>query len=80
MPASLRAYLARNYRAPDMVVAAAGAVEHERVVAEAEKRFASFIGPAGAGAAAGARSAAARASRRAISSRCISPWRCKACR
>ena len=27
-PARLRAYLARNYRAPDMVVAAAGAVEH----------------------------------------------------
>ncbi len=27
-PARLRGYLARNYRAPDMVVAAAGAVEH----------------------------------------------------
>jgi predicted Zn-dependent peptidase len=44
--ARIRAYLARNYRAPDMLVAAAGAVEHERIVAEAEKRFASFIGPA----------------------------------
>jgi predicted Zn-dependent peptidase len=42
----LRAYLSRNYRAPDMVVAAAGAVEHARVVDEAERRFASFIGPA----------------------------------
>ena len=42
----LAAYLARNYRAPDMVVAAAGAVEHEQIVAEAEKRFASFVGPA----------------------------------
>ena len=44
--ARIRAYLSRNYRAPDMLVAAAGAVEHERIVAEAEKRFASFIGPA----------------------------------
>jgi predicted Zn-dependent peptidase len=43
---SLRGYLARNYRAPDLVVAAAGAVEHEAVVAEVEKRFGSFNGPA----------------------------------
>ena len=45
--ARLRAYLSRNYRAPDMIVAAAGAVNHQQVVAEAEKRFASFAGPAG---------------------------------
>ena len=45
-PARLRGYLARNYRAPDMVVAAAGAVDHEAIVAEVEKRFASFNGPA----------------------------------
>ena len=45
-PASLRAYLARNYRGPDMLVAAAGAVEHKQIVAEAEKRFAGFNGPA----------------------------------
>jgi predicted Zn-dependent peptidase len=45
-PARLRSYLARNYRAPDMLVAAAGAIEHDRIVAEAEKRFATFIGPA----------------------------------
>ena len=45
-PAGIRAYLARNYRAPDMLVAAAGAIEHKAIVAEAEKRFASFIGPA----------------------------------
>ena len=45
--ARLRAYLTRNYRAPDMLVAAAGAVNHQQVVAEAEKRFASFAGPAG---------------------------------
>jgi predicted Zn-dependent peptidase len=44
--ARIRTYLSRNYRAPDMLVAAAGAVEHERIAAEAEKRFASFIGPA----------------------------------
>jgi predicted Zn-dependent peptidase len=42
----LRAYLARNYRAPGMVVAAAGAVRHEEVVAEAERRFCGFVGPA----------------------------------
>ena len=43
----LRDYLARNYRAPDIVVAAAGAVEHRAVVAEVEKHFGSFNGPAG---------------------------------
>jgi predicted Zn-dependent peptidase len=42
----LRGYLARNYRAPGMVVAAAGAVHHEEVVAEAERRFSGFVGPA----------------------------------
>ena len=42
----LRAYLARNYRAPGMVVAAAGAVCHDEVVAEAERRFCGFVGPA----------------------------------
>jgi predicted Zn-dependent peptidase len=45
--ARLRAYLTRNYRAPDMIVAAAGAVEHGQIVAEAEKRFGGFGGPAG---------------------------------
>ena len=44
-PARLRAYLSRNYKAPDMVVAAAGAVDHAAVVAEVERRFASFGGP-----------------------------------
>jgi predicted Zn-dependent peptidase len=42
----LRAYLARSYRAPGMVVAAAGAVHHDEVVAEAERRFGGFVGPA----------------------------------
>jgi predicted Zn-dependent peptidase len=42
----LRDYLARNYRAPDLVVAAAGAVDHAAVVADVERRFASFAGPA----------------------------------
>ncbi len=41
----LAAYLARHYRAPDMVVAAAGAVDHEAVVAEVERRFTTFNGP-----------------------------------
>ncbi len=43
-PTRLRAYLSRNYRGPDMVVAAAGAVNHAMVVAEVERRFASFAG------------------------------------
>ena len=38
----LRSYLTRHYRGPDMVVAAAGAVDHKRVVAEVTDRFASF--------------------------------------
>jgi predicted Zn-dependent peptidase len=45
-PARIRAYLARNYRAPDMLVAAAGAIDHKAIVEEAEKRFTSFTGPA----------------------------------
>jgi predicted Zn-dependent peptidase len=44
--AGLRDYLARNYRAPDIVVAAAGAIDHEAIVAEVERRFGSFVGPA----------------------------------
>jgi predicted Zn-dependent peptidase len=43
---TLRDYLGRHYRAPDIVVAAAGAVDHAAVVAEIEKRFSSFTGPA----------------------------------
>jgi predicted Zn-dependent peptidase len=42
----LRDYLDRNYRAPDLVVAAAGAVDHAAVVADVERRFAGFAGPA----------------------------------
>jgi predicted Zn-dependent peptidase len=45
-PALLRGYLSRNYHAPNMIVAAAGAVEHAAVVGEVEKRFASFAGAA----------------------------------
>jgi predicted Zn-dependent peptidase len=45
--AKLRDYLGRHYRAPDMVIAAAGAISHDAVVAEVEKRFASFNGPSG---------------------------------
>src|SRR5688572_3915498 len=43
-PDDLRAYLARNYRGPDMVVIATGAVNHANVVKEAEQRFGSFNG------------------------------------
>ena len=42
----IQAYMSRNYRAPDMLVAAAGAIEHKAIVEEAERRFASFTGPA----------------------------------
>jgi predicted Zn-dependent peptidase len=42
----LRAYLARTYRAPNMVVAAAGAVDHRAVLAEVERRFAKVNGTA----------------------------------
>jgi predicted Zn-dependent peptidase len=42
----LRGYLTRNYRAPDIVVAAAGAVDHRAVLAEVEQRFGAFNGPA----------------------------------
>jgi len=45
--ARLRAYLSRNYRGPDMVVAASGAVGHAMVVAEVERLFASFAGAQG---------------------------------
>lgn len=41
-PDSMRQFLARQYRAPDMVVAAAGAVDHDAVVEEVARRFASF--------------------------------------
>jgi predicted Zn-dependent peptidase len=50
----LKSYLGRHYRAPETVIAAAGAVDHAMVVAEAERRFAPFAavaGPAVAGAA-----------------------------
>jgi predicted Zn-dependent peptidase len=43
----LRGYLARNYRAPEIIVGAAGAVDHAAIVAEVEERFASFGGTAG---------------------------------
>jgi predicted Zn-dependent peptidase len=43
----LKSYLSRHYRAPNTVVAAAGAVDHRTVVEEAERRFAAFMGPAG---------------------------------
>lgn len=35
-------YLSTHYRGPNMVVAAAGAVNHQQIVAEATSRFASF--------------------------------------
>ncbi|MGJ4890570.1 M16 family metallopeptidase [Bradyrhizobium sp. HKCCYLRH3099] len=40
----LHGYLSTHYRGPDMVVAAAGAVDHQRVVEDVTRRFASFNG------------------------------------
>jgi len=42
----LLSYLGRHYRGPDMVVSAAGAVDHAAVVAEVDRLFAPFVGPA----------------------------------
>jgi predicted Zn-dependent peptidase len=39
---TLQNYLSTHYRGPDMVVAAAGAVDHKRVVEEVAERFKSF--------------------------------------
>lgn len=39
-PAQIRAYLARNYTTDRMFVVAAGAVDHEAIVRQAEERFA----------------------------------------
>src|SRR6266851_728672 len=43
---TLSGYLSTHYRGPDMVVAAAGAVDHKRVVEEVTQRFSSFDGVA----------------------------------
>jgi predicted Zn-dependent peptidase len=40
--ASIETYLARHYAAPSSIIAAAGAVEHQRIVDEASKHFASL--------------------------------------
>src|SRR5262249_3746597 len=40
--ASLRAYLAAHYRGAGMVLTAAGAVEHEKILEEASKRLGSI--------------------------------------
>jgi len=44
--ARLAGYLTRNYRGPDIVIAAAGAVDHNAVVGQVEHCFARFAGPA----------------------------------
>ena len=75
----IASYLTRNYCAPDMVVAAAGAVDHQAIVREVEqplrqpstgrrRRCPSRLG-----------SSAARTSKPAISNRCMSRWRCPGC-
>ena len=44
--ARLRTYLSRNYRGPDMVIAAAGAIDHNAIVDDVARHFAGFHGPA----------------------------------
>ena len=41
----LAAYLTRNYRAPDMVLVGAGAVDHAALLDQVQQKFASFSGP-----------------------------------
>jgi predicted Zn-dependent peptidase len=43
---NLRAYLSRNYRAPSMVISAAGAIEHDAMVEDIARLFDQFSGPA----------------------------------
>jgi predicted Zn-dependent peptidase len=43
-PASLRSFLNRRYTGPDMIVAAAGAVDHARFVGHAEQLFGGIAG------------------------------------
>ena len=45
---ALESYLSERYRAPDMVLAAAGAVDHEELVALAKEKFGGFNGDAAA--------------------------------
>ncbi|TAK48674.1 MAG: insulinase family protein [Xanthobacteraceae bacterium] len=44
--AALGGYLGRHYHSPSIIVAAAGAVEHAAIVADAEQRLVSLKGPA----------------------------------
>jgi predicted Zn-dependent peptidase len=43
----LQNYLSTHYRGPEMVIAAAGAVNHRQIVTEVQKNFSSFKGTAG---------------------------------
>ena len=74
----LRSYLGRNYRAPGMVVAAAGAVNHDEVVAEVATPFRRLRRAGGRFSRAGAVRRRDASSNSAISSRCTSPLRSKA--
>lgn len=47
-PEDLRAYLSEHYRADNMVLAAAGAVDHDAVVALAQQHFGALAGTPGA--------------------------------
>ena len=81
-PPRLAAYLTRNYRGPDMVIAAAGAVEHHAVVAEVERSVRKFHRPSRAGARAGAlrRRLADREARSRAGARCACDGRNAAAR
>lgn len=64
--AVLRDYLARHYRAPGMIVAAAGGVDHEALVADTAARFECFAGPAAPASAAASFGGGSRVVRREL--------------
>ena len=43
-PATLRAYMATHYRGPRMVVAAAGAADHDKIVDDVTRRLGPILG------------------------------------
>ncbi len=48
-PEAIRGYMAAHYRAPDLVLAAAGAVDHDQIVKLAEQKFSGLSPEAGEG-------------------------------
>ncbi len=49
-PATLRAYMAKHYRGPRMVVAAAGAADHDKIVEDVTRQLGPIVGGGNSGA------------------------------